>query len=126
MLKIIIGLPCSGKTYLSKEFQKNGYVIYDDFITNFYNGQLLNDNSEKICINDPRLCNYQTFLKFIEYFQNKKIELILFENNPDQCLINLKKRKDGRKGVDNSIIFLSKKYDLNNYKECTILKVFSN
>lgn len=50
-LIIIVGLPCSGKTYLSN-FYKEEFKIYDDFLQNYYNQELKNDffNNTKLCI----------------------------------------------------------------------------
>ena len=62
---IIIGLPCSGKTELSKTFI--GYHIFDDFISTFYNDKVISYimKNRKICLNDPRLCIYDTFIKYM-------------------------------------------------------------
>lgn len=129
-MEIIIGLPGSGKSYLCKEFEKKGYIVFDDFISHFYDGKLIellecDKNKEiKICISDPRLCNYNTFLRFIEtfsiyFYENpKNIHLTLFENDAERCLENVKRRNsqgDLRKGVEKSISYLSAQYDLNNY-----------
>ena len=93
MIKLIIciGLPSSGKTtYCKNNF--SDINIYDDFINNFYNGLLINDLElgNKICINYPRLCNYNTFKKYMEVFEQiiekNDILLYLFENNKDICL----------------------------------------
>lgn len=126
-LEVIIGLPASGKSYLCKKFEKKGYVVYDDFISNFYNNELLNDDSEKICIADPRLCNFETFSRFIRYFEDRDIHLTLFENNPQLCFINCERRNTNIMKIKHSIEFLSKIYNLNNYNgNITILPVYSD
>jgi len=113
---IIIGLPCSGKSHLCDKYKKEGYKIYDDFISHFYNGNLIQDlnNKIKVCVADPRLCNFETFTKFIKYFESSKI--ILYENNPKQCLQNLKNR-ERKIGITKSIHILSNVYNTDNYKE---------
>ena len=128
---VVIGLPCSGKSHLLKDFEKEGFIIHDDFISQFYNGKLLQDllvniNTHKVCVADPRLCMLPIFTKFIEQIKEitSDIHLILYENNPSACLNNLKNRDDGlrrlththKKGIDNNIREFSNKYDLTNYK----------
>lgn len=139
-METIIGLPGSGKSYLCKEFEKKGYIVFDDFISHFYDGKLIellecDKNKEiQICISDPRLCNYNTFLKFIQtfsvYAKFKDIHLTLFENDAERCLENVKIRNnngDLREGVEKSISHLTAQYDLNNYMKdysYTILPVY--
>ena len=120
-LIVIIGLCGSGKSFLCQKY--NNYVIFDDFITHFYNGNLINSikNKDKVCISDPRLCIHNIFIKFmkeIELYVNKNnIELILFENDPDACIINVKDRNDGKNGIINTINRYSTFYNLDNYKD---------
>lgn len=135
MLIIIIGLPGSGKTsYIKKnEFFKD-FIFHDDFISNFFNGELMRDlktSDKNICIADPRLCNIQMFNKYIEIFQEvikdkSQIKLLLFENDKNKCLINAKLRKN--KKVDKTIELLSEIYNLDNYKHidysCEVLPVY--
>jgi predicted kinase len=118
-LIILIGLPACGKTTYYKEILDNSYKFYDDFITDIYDGNLLKDikNNVKICISDPRLCNYNTFqqiMKEIEkYITKDKIILILFRNNKLSSLINAKKRD--KKNVNNMIEMYSSLYNIENY-----------
>lgn len=116
-LIVIIGLCGSGKSSLCYKY--NTHVIFDDFITHFYNGKLIDTIKEgnKVCIADPRLCIYKTFTRYIKQIElyTTNIELILFENNPTQCLINIGNRNDGRKGIENTIMKYSELYNLANY-----------
>jgi hypothetical protein len=128
MLIIIIGLAGSGKTtYYHNNISKK-YELYDDFISNFFDGEIIEKINDDLCLIDPRLCDYELFkriMKEIEKFIDKsQIRLILFENNPDRCLINAGNRK--RKNVEKMIEIYSKKYDLENYGEYNheILKVY--
>lgn len=123
MLIIIIGLAGSGKTsyYNSNEELKDNYELYDDFLRNFFDGEVIEKISEdrNICLADPRLCNPKIFNDFIEtilkVLDKSKIKILLFENNPERCLINANKRID--KNVNKMIEIYSKIYDLNNYLE---------
>src|SRR5205085_12093856 len=94
---IIIGLPGCGKTTYSQHL--NDYIIFDDFINKFYDGFAIKaiQLGKSICLIDPRLCINNIFCKYIreieKYIERENIKLVLFENNPDQCLRNIKSRK---------------------------------
>ena len=105
---IVIGLPGSGKTtYVNSIYNKNDEYT-DDFISNFFNGVLINrikemNNNDDIYINDPRLCNKSIFDKYIKIIEKEKqkenkIKLVLFKNDRNR-----------------SLNFLSNIYDINNY-----------
>lgn len=119
-LIIIIGLCGSGKSILSKQY--SDYIIFDDFITHFYDGNVIDaiKNKQKVCLIDPRLCAHETFLKYIKQFElyiNKEnIFLILFENDSNSCLVNVNSRNDGRR-VINTINNYSLLYNINNYMQ---------
>jgi adenylate kinase family enzyme len=131
MLIIIIGLAGSGKTcyFNSNEELRNKYEFYDDFLRNFFDGEVMEKISERrdVCLADPRLCNPKIFNDFIKeilkVLDKTQIKLLLFENNPERCLINANKRVG--KNVDKMIETYSKIYDLNNYQKFNheILKV---
>lgn len=123
-LVVIIGLPCSGKTTLMNKYLKKKYLVFDDFIDNFINYELVKNIKlgKKICICDPRLCDFKIFNFYMKIFKNyiqlKNIFLILFENDPKNCLINNIKNNYNditKNKIKNSIYKFSKVYDLNNY-----------
>jgi predicted kinase len=142
---IIIGLPGSGKTNLVNNITNNitdnitdnitnnitDYIIFDDFISLFYTGEIIKSikSGKNICLIDPRLCMYEIFKKYIEIIQkyDTDIFLILFENNPSQCLKNVNKRCDSKKDIDRTIIKYSQCYLLDNYNNYNsiILPVWS-
>lgn len=118
---IIIGLPCSGKSNLCDKFNLNGYDIFDDFIFTFYDGKLMSQliSGKKICLTDPRLCDYTLFQKYVtlfeKYIKRENIHIILFENDYVKCINNAKKRDDKRKQIENTIMKYSKIYSISNY-----------
>lgn len=108
---IVIGLPLSGKTTWAQNYLSN-HVIYDDFITYYYNGNV--KSKSPICIIDPRLCIPDIFLKYIttmvEYYGPDNIQLIMFENNPTLCLANT--RIDNRKNIPDTIMKYTSLYNI--------------
>ncbi len=94
---IVCGLPYSGKsTYISENYQK--YEQIDDFMFDpFYKIKVIDclKKSKNIVLNDPRLCDLNNFLDLYSFIikminSHDRIKIILFENNPKQCLINSK------------------------------------
>ncbi len=116
---IIIGLCGSGKSTLSTKYQKD-YIICDDFISKFYNGQTMARiiEGKRVCLIDPRLSIFTIFEKYIKIIEKhvcrNNIQLILFENDPQQCLINITHRPKLPK-IEETIIKYSEKYLLTNY-----------
>ena len=135
MLIIIIGLPASGKTtyFNSNTYLKENYEFHDDFISKFFNGRLINiikeDCNKNICISDPRLCDFELFMKIMNIIEplinRENIKLILFENNKEACLKNAKNRI---RNVERTIDIYSEKYDITNYYKYNneIIEVYNN
>jgi cytidylate kinase len=125
---IIIGLAGSGKTTYFQQNLSNKYELFDDFVSNFFDGEIIEKINEEICLIDPRLCNFELFKEIMmeieKYIDRSKIKLLLFENNPDGCLVNSRMRQ--KKNVEKMIEIYSKKYDLDNYRDYDyeILKVY--
>jgi len=117
---IIIGLPASGKTTYYNKNLKDNYILYDDFIKDMHSSELINDlkSNNKICLIDPRLCDYKIFIKFTneihKYVDKSIIKLILFENNKNKSLKYASERIPYR-NVNNFIENYSKLYDIDNY-----------
>ena len=117
VLIIVIGLSNSGKTTYCKNNIKS-HFLYDDFIPSFYEGKIVNDliKKKKIVLNDPRLCNFNTFTLFMNIFETyiskKEILLILFNNEKEKCIRNIKKNE---LNVKENIIYNSKKYNIKKY-----------
>lgn len=129
-LIVIIGLCGSGKSSYANELLD--YNIFDDFISNFYNGNIIASlkNNEDVCVIDPRLCIKNVFDRYItifeKYINRNKISLVLFENDPQTCSFNIQQRNDGRRGVIETNNHLTLQYDLNNYQShtCNILPCY--
>jgi RNase adaptor protein for sRNA GlmZ degradation len=132
-LIIIIGLPGSGKTtYFHEKLKHLGFQFFDDFVSSMCNGTMIREIKHGItdvCIADPRLCNFEIFkrvMKVIEvYIDKSSIEIILFENDKDKCLLNASKRTN--KNVNKTIEFNSTIYNLDNYNDydCKIEKIIT-
>lgn len=125
---IIIGLAGSGKTTYFQQNLSNKYELFDDFVSNFFDGEIIEKINDEICLIDPRLCNFELFKEIMmeieKYIDRSKIKLLLFENNPEGCLVNSRMRQ--KKNVEKMIEIYSKKYDLDNYRDYDyeILKVY--
>ena len=124
-LIIVVGLPASGKTtYCTTNYPE--YTLYDDYLNTIYNNTLLqhlqntnnsvNSNS-KVIINDPRLCDTTIFKQQVNnillYIPLSNIQFILFENTPDQCILNSQLRNDNIKDINlkQQILTYSQNYD---------------
>lgn len=110
------GLPGSGKTYLGKKLaEKYGYILFDDInIETVANLKHAIKNNKSVIITDPYFCFIQDRQCAEKTFKTInptcEIEWILFENDPESCKSNVKRRNDGRK-VNMLINTLSKKYN---------------
>lgn len=119
---VIIGLPGSGKTYLSNNIGKLGYIVHDDFISHFYDENLMQNivNNIKVCINDSRLCIPSVFHRYMEIIVKsvniENILLIAYENNPSKCICNIENRIN-KDRFTNSIYQYSKIYSKSTYQK---------
>lgn len=97
MIIIIIGLPGSGKTYLSNSYKD--YSIYDDYYCKYFTCNLKDVFGQNVIINDPRLCYLEIFEIFVmelnkiikeNKLENNKIKYIFFKNDLEKCYNNIK------------------------------------
>ena len=129
----VIGLPGSGKSTLMKNGRDdNKCTVYDDFLNDFYNNKALKaiESGKNIILIDPRMCIphiWDKTVKKVEKVAKKNVKLILFENDPENCIKNVEKRGD-MKVLPETIIEYSKLYDLSIYTkyECKLLRVYSD
>ena len=123
----VVGLPASGKTHHLNLINSESTLIADDFISkeiveSMYHS-LCTSNYNTLILSDSFFCkesiinNCIKFLKEDLHFTGD-IQLIYFENNKEQCLLNAQRRSN--KKVDEFIRYLSGIY--NPPKEC--LKVW--
>lgn len=118
MILLVIGLPGSGKTEFIKTL--DDYIVHDDFISKFYNGDAIKDikDSKDVCLIDPRLCLPDVYFRFINKLGN--VNIVLFKNEPEKCIIN-------KPHMEKTIKAYSKKYDLTIYKNIVeVRNVYSN
>jgi len=130
---IVIGLPGSGKTTLLKEYEKKGSLCYDDILSdNSCNdrSKLFQNDDNKYAISDPRFTSFDCFERFMDSISNLHnidlLTIMLFENNPNACIKNVKLRGDTQN--TNGILKMSKTYDIYEYlaycSNCEILQVY--
>lgn len=113
---LIIGLPASGKTTLANQLVQCSLqpaVCVDDAKEQHFSEiqQAIKDGKD-IYITDPHLCyeyNLKAAKEKLEQWGATQIECIYFENNPEACLQNVKRRNDGR-NVEEFIRHASSKY----------------
>ncbi len=118
-LIVLIGLPGSGKTYLGTLLQAEMYqsIFLDDLSQNGGLEVLLQaaDKEENIILSDVNLCyediRSQAELLFLQYFPNHEVEWVYFENDPEACFENVRRRDDGRE-VGDTIKMLTKVYKI--------------
>ncbi len=120
---IIIGLPCSGKTYLANQISSGIIPICDDSICigrDIFSKCSLDELRNGYILSHPFLCVKETLQSEINWINetfknmNISIECIYFENNFNKCLKNLEYRiKSGdSRNVELSIRRLAKEYSI--------------
>ena len=115
----IHGLPGSGKTNIANQINKNkDFIILDD-ISNISDVENELNKGNNIILSSPYFDNYihlsndeklKNILKDFDY----EVEEIWFENNPDQCIQNLKNRTEHK--INSAHIIPEVKYFSLKYK----------
>jgi hypothetical protein len=124
---IIIGLPGSGKSFISKNLTDR--IIFDDFVSTYYNGEaeqaLMSD--QKVCLIDPRLCVPDVFNRYIGRIEKivprEEITLVLFSNEPAKCIENVLKRNKDTSSFENSIREYSLRYRPDTYESWNSVEI---
>lgn len=118
---IIIGLPGSGKTHYLKN--KSGFILDDK--KDFFNLPEQSIPYENLYISHPMLCLKENQTRLIDNINNNykdiKINFICFENNPEQCYKNSKKRE---RNILPTLKLLTKNYHFP--ENSRVLRVFNN
>lgn len=104
----MVGLPGSGKTYLSKTL--NDRILIDDP----KRAPNIKPNL-KYVITDTHLCLPETFLQVINLYPFALY--YLFENDVEQCWLNTQRRNDGRDISYEYMYLLSSKYEPYRYNQ---------
>lgn len=121
-ITVLVGLPGSGKSYYIKQNSDSKTIIVDDP----KNANELPDKlTSDLIIADCHLCREKTRESLNKILQIRypkaEINYVFFENNPEQCLKNVKFRNDGR-FVEPTIKNYSKEYSIP--ENATVLPVF--
>lgn len=127
-LTIIVGLPGSGKTTLTKNLSTDENMIIDDFFnTHFAQSVLPLLKLKPVIINDPRLCLKSIFVHLLDilgdYMQNLHIHIIFFENSPEQCIKNIQPYLLLKPNIINTIQGYSKSYNIQDLIEYSQTKI---
>jgi len=97
MMKItfIVGLPCSGRTYLGNHVAKNMKAVFIDNISLQGGMTAIKDKSDvtHFVITDDSLCQEEQRQQSERYvkaiYPDSQIEYVFIENNVDKCMVNL-------------------------------------
>lgn len=117
---LLIGLPCSGKSWLGKELAISENAVFIDDPFDFKKDVLskLDDNYNTYIIADSHFCNSKS-LKLTKEILGKlydevEFELVYFENDKEKCLKNMKQRqeKGDERKVKVDILSFSKVYSI--------------
>lgn len=118
---LIGGLPGAGKSTYANELSEsitNSFLTSDPMRLDSLLMDLNHVKNNKISnwiIESPHLSTKEAQLSMISFLNNNlnehKLNWIIFENNPEQCRLNVAHRNDGRV-VDATIKMYSKEYNI--------------
>ena len=117
-LVVVIGLPGCGKSTFLQNYDSR-YRKHDDFIGTFYDNRMMHDlHSHRIIISDPRLCDWNIFIKYWSLLksliQNLPVHWVIFDNNlPNVLRLVANTERDNTQ----EIINYAAKYDPHNYHQ---------
>jgi hypothetical protein len=117
---LIMGCPGSGKSFLANNLHKeipNSIVIDDISLIKPNKIPSLTDGYSYAIISCPLCCERTYRERFVRKLKalfepdTVAIDYLFFENNPEQCKLNIDLRSDGRK-VDTTLKKMSKLYEV--------------
>ena len=120
---IIVGLPCSGKTWLANQISLGAIPIIDDSVClgrDVLSQYTLDNLKNGYILTHPFLCEKETLQSEINWINetfndvNVIIECVYFENNMQKCLRNLeyRMRNGDSRNTELSIRRLAQEYNV--------------
>lgn len=113
---MVVGLPGSGKTTYVKNLPDSGYAFFDDPAVSEENmGKVKKAVSEglDVVITDVYCLSQnarEKAEKVLRYAGAKCVTWLFFDNNPDACINNVRRRNDGRSISEHTVRSMSAKY----------------
>lgn len=108
---LLVGLPGSGKTHFGNE---SGLPFFDDITQHGGQDTLLGISEGSVVISDFGFLFEQTrksaMDSLLKQFPDSTFEWMVWENNPEACFENIKRRNDGRNLNIGTLKELSKLY----------------
>jgi len=115
---MLAGLPGSGKSFLGNQLSRQMSGLFLDDICRTCGTRRLKDKftSEMVIVADPSLCRRENRIFAEEmvrkYHLDCEVEWVYFENAPDKCWANVRRRNDGRIITKYTIDNLSRIYTI--------------
>ena len=110
----VVGLPGSGKTHWAQA-QPHSHVCDDPaHVSELPSVDWLIQNNQDLIITDPWFCDDEvrhSCESHIRRLYGVSPDWVFFENDPAQCMQNVKLRQDGRQ-VRSMIVDLTKRYQI--------------
>jgi hypothetical protein len=110
----VVGLPGSGKTHWAQA-QPHSHVCDDPkHVSELPSVDWLIQNNQDLIITDPWFCDGEvrhSCESHIKRLYGVPPDWVFFENDPEQCMMNVLLRQDGRQ-VRSMIVDLTKRYQI--------------